>query len=108
VRVRDGVGLGLIAAVMNCPLALASHAMSSTLTVRNLDEGVKARLRIRAAENGRSMEAEARAILRDSLLGSAPTERLGTWIHERFADVGGVELDLPRRDELARAADQPG
>lgn len=81
--------------------------MSSTLTVRNLDEAVKAKLRIQAAENGRSMEAEARAILRESLLGGAPTERLGTWIHEQFADLGGVELDLPDRDEPARAAELP-
>ncbi|MDQ3607862.1 MAG: Arc family DNA-binding protein [Actinomycetota bacterium] len=81
--------------------------MASTLTVRNLDEAVKTQLRIQAAENGRSMEAEARAILRESLLGSAPTERLGTWIHEQFADLGGVELDLPDRDEPARAAELP-
>ena len=33
------------------------------LTVRNLDDDVQRRIRLRAAENGRSMEAEARAIL---------------------------------------------
>ena len=36
----------------------------ATLTVRNLDEDVVRRLRIRAAEHGRSAEAEHREILR--------------------------------------------
>lgn len=76
----------------------------STLTVRNLDEAVKARLRVRAAEHGRSMEAEARAILRDALLGPAPA-RLGTRIHERFAGLRAEQLELPARSELPRAAD---
>jgi len=80
--------------------------MASTLTVRNLDEEVKARLRVRAAENGRSMEAEARVILAAALV-DRPERGLGTWIHERFADIGGVELELPRRDEPARAAELP-
>ena len=35
----------------------------STLTIRKVDEEVKKRLQVRAAENGRSMEAEVRAIL---------------------------------------------
>ena len=36
----------------------------ASITIRNLDDGVKRRLRVRAAENGRSMEEEARDILR--------------------------------------------
>ncbi|MBS1869396.1 MAG: Arc family DNA-binding protein [Actinobacteria bacterium] len=79
------------------------HALS-TLTVRNLDDTVKAQLRLRAAENGRSMEAEARAILRDALLG-APPARLGSRIHDRFAGLGADRLELPARSELPRAAD---
>ena len=52
----------------------------ASITVRNLEEGLKRRLRIRAAENGRSMEQEARDILRAAL----DQERLsltrnGTW-----------------------------
>jgi plasmid stability protein len=78
----------------------------STLTVRNLDSGLKARLRVRAAENGRSMEAEARAILRSVLIGDAePNGRLGSRIHERFAGLAGDRLELPPRSELPRAAD---
>ena len=41
--------------------------MSMTLTIRNLDAGVKQKLRLRAASHQRSMEAEARAILATSL-----------------------------------------
>ena len=46
--------------------------MSTTLTIRNLDEGVKRRLRLRAASHQRSMEAEAREILAASLAGTSP------------------------------------
>jgi plasmid stability protein len=78
----------------------------STLTVRNLDDGLKARLRVRAAENGRSMEAEARAILRSTLVGEAGAhDRLGSRIRARFAGLRADELDLPPRSDLPRAAD---
>jgi len=36
----------------------------ASITIRQLDEGLKRRLRLRAARNGRSMEDEARTILR--------------------------------------------
>jgi plasmid stability protein len=76
----------------------------STLTVRNLDDALKKRLRVRAAENGRSMEAEARAILR-STLGGGADDRLGSRIHERFVGLEGDGLDFPARNELPRSAD---
>ena len=79
----------------------------ATLTVRDLDAALKARLRVRAAEHGRSMEAEARAILRETLLAPAG-ERLGTRIHERFATLGGAEIDVPARTGMPRAADLRG
>jgi antitoxin FitA len=44
--------------------------MSTTLTIRNLDENVKHLLRIRAATHGRAMEAEARDILTRAVLGA--------------------------------------
>jgi plasmid stability protein len=78
----------------------------ATLTVRNLDDGIKARLRVRAAENGRSMEAEARAILNGALLGAGGGARhLGSRVHERFAGLRGDALELPARSDLPRAAD---
>ena len=79
----------------------------ASITVRNLnDDELKRRLRIRAAENGRSMEQEAREILRAALaVEAAPTGNLGTAIHELFAPYGGVELDIPPRRPDARTAE---
>lgn len=76
----------------------------STLTVRNLDKDLKARLRVRAAQHGRSMEAEAREILREALT-SRQARDLGARIHERLAGLGLDELEIPSRTETARAAD---
>ena len=73
----------------------------ASITVRNLDEESKRRLRIRAAENGRSMEQEAREILRAALRrDEAPVYNLGTAIHELFKPLGGVELDIPPREPM--------
>ncbi len=77
----------------------------ATLTIRDLDEGVKARLRVQAAEHGRSMEAEARMLLTAALSGRRPPRGLASYIREQFADIGGVELDLARSPEPARGAD---
>ena len=75
-----------------------------TLTIRNVDEKVKRRLQVRAALHGRSMEAEARAML-SGLVSSSPADpRLGfgTAIHKRFAALGGVELVIPPRQFSSR------
>ena len=73
----------------------------ASITVRNIDDGLKRRLRIRAAENGRSMEQEARNILKAALdEGEAPTVKLGTAIHELFKPYGGVELEIPTREPM--------
>ncbi|MHB1810394.1 MAG: FitA-like ribbon-helix-helix domain-containing protein [Solirubrobacteraceae bacterium] len=76
----------------------------ATLTIRGLDERTKARLRVRAARHGRSMEAEVRAILQDALPGEPPSVGLGSRIHARFAAAGAAELELPSRREAPRAA----
>ena len=49
------------------------------------------------------MEAEVRAILREALAKPSTSVGLGTRIHQRFAAVGGADLDLPARDEKSRA-----
>jgi len=76
----------------------------ATLTIRGLDEETHARLRVMAAEHGRSMEAEVRAILQESVSSPVPPAGLGTRIHERFAAIGGADLELPPRTEAARPA----
>ncbi len=74
----------------------------TSITVRNIEDDLKRRLRIRAAEHGHSMEEEARRILRSALgegLGTAgdSEEGLGTKIHELFAPIGGVDgVEFPR------------
>lgn len=77
-----------------------------TLTIRQLDEKIKTRLRVRAAHHGRSMEEEAREILRSTLSAASPAKRnLAETIRRRFAALGGLELELPRRDPMRRAAE---
>jgi plasmid stability protein len=63
--------------------------------VRNLEEGVKAALKERAARHGWSMEEEARQILRNAMLAnSASSSLLGSRIAARFAGCG-LDEDLP-------------
>ena len=70
-----------------------------TLTIRNLEDPLKSRLRLRAAARNRSMEEEARQILRAALQeNAAPTEDLGSRIRARFAALGDVQLALEPRE----------
>ncbi|MDX2101847.1 MAG: plasmid stabilization protein [Alphaproteobacteria bacterium] len=71
----------------------------ASITIRNLDEPVKKRLHIRAPGHGRTME-EAREILRQAVGSTPPARDLGRSIYERFAAIGGVELDLPPREPM--------
>jgi plasmid stability protein len=72
----------------------------SSITIRNLDPSIKERLRIRAAEHGHSMEAEARRILQTELTSSSrlKVRNLYERIHARFAPLGGIDLELPPRE----------
>lgn len=72
--------------------------LMAVMTIRNIDDAIKTRLRIRAALHGKSMEEEARDILRSALSTEPVRPRdLGQAIHERFAALGGVELpETPR------------
>src|SRR5882724_8725498 len=73
----------------------------ATLTIRDLDETLKRSLRIRAASRNRSMEEEARQILRAALLETpAPTGDLASRIRARFAGLGDVELPLAEREPM--------
>ena len=73
----------------------------ATMTIRNIDENLKSRLRIRAAQHGKSMEEEARDILRAALSFEPQTGRdLGEAIRSRFAALGGVELPQIEREPI--------
>ena len=73
----------------------------ASLTIRNLDAHTKARLRVRAAHRQRSMEEEARNILRAALADDDVAPRdLAAAIGTRFRPLGGVELSLPAREPM--------
>ncbi len=73
----------------------------ASITIRNFDDGLKSRLRIQAAIHGRSMEDEARDILRSVLSRTPqPAPNLAEAIHGRFAAVGGVDLPVAPREAL--------
>jgi plasmid stability protein len=73
----------------------------ASITIRKLNDEVKKDLRRQAAENGRSVEAEAREILSAGVKKSRPKEETGAdlfdRIRHRFEPLGGVELPLPVR-----------
>ena len=86
----------------------ASVSPLAILTIRNLDDAVRDRLRQRAAEHGHSMEEEVRQILRQVVKladTTATSERLGSRIHNDFARLGGAELELPSRSDTPAAPD---
>jgi antitoxin FitA len=73
----------------------------ATLTIRDLDESLKRSLRMRAASLNRSMEEEARQILRAALLESpAPATDLATRIRAKFVGLGDVALSVPAREPV--------
>ena len=77
----------------------------AAISVRNLNDHVKERLRIRAARHGRSMESEIRAILVEAVREPDDADGLFQTMLDRFGEIGGVELELPSRTTPVRAAD---
>ena len=78
---------------------IAKNFQVASITIRNLDPGLKARLRVRAARHGRSMEDEVRDILRAALADPSgePLDLAGA-IRRRFARLGGVDLPAIERE----------
>jgi antitoxin FitA len=74
--------------------------------VRDIEEGVKARLKRLAERHGRSMEEEIRQILRNAAKESSrPIAKIGSRIAARFSGTG-LTTDLPElRGQLVRPAD---
>ena len=95
-----------IASVDSNDSTAGNFSPMATLTIRNLDDAVRDRLRQRAAEHGHSMEEEVRQILRQVVKPAdtaASSEGLGSRIHNHFAQLGGIELDLPSRSDTPSA-----
>lgn len=73
----------------------------ASIVIRNLDETTKRKLKIRAATNGRSMEQEAREILRSAMAhASKQRPNLAERIREIFRPLGGVELERLSREAI--------
>jgi plasmid stability protein len=84
---------------MKSMIAMQEENMAS-LTIRNLDTNVKAQLRQRAARHGRSMEAEARAILAQTLNAPVMEQNLAVDIHRRFESLNIDSLPIPPRQAV--------
>ena len=101
VRVRTGRGL-------DCDEIVAHDARDAFrvgtamagITIRYLDDQLKHRLRVRAAEHGRSMEEEVREILRQVVGGPAPRQNLAAAVRTRFAPFAGEGLEIPPREPM--------
>ena len=73
----------------------------ASITIRRLDDSVLAKLRVRAASHGRSMEEEAREILKAGLAAKHVSKlNLAESIRQHVAPLGGVELELPPREAV--------
>jgi plasmid stability protein len=77
----------------------------AAITVRNLDDHVKQRLRVRAAQHGRSMEAEVRAIIVEAVGVEDEPKNMLVALREAALAVGGVDLDIPARTTEPRVVD---
>lgn len=74
------------------------------VTVRNIPEATHRALRLRAANSGRSTEAEIRYILEEAVQPAEAQLKLGDAIHQLAMKYGGFELDIPPRTDMPRAA----
>ena len=72
----------------------------ASITIRNLDDDIKQRLRVRAAKHGRSMEEEARDILRRVMIDATSPRDLAAAIRARVAPPARTDLDLPAREPM--------
>ncbi len=73
----------------------------ASITIRQLPDETKRKLRVRAAQHGRSMEQEAREILKAELAKNPSSPRnLVKAIRDIFEPLGGVELEIPPRGPI--------
>ena len=78
----------------------------ASMTIRDIDEKLKTKLRIQAARHGRSMEDEARDILRTALsVEASRTRGLVEAIRARIEPLGGVELEIAPREAMREPID---
>jgi plasmid stability protein len=69
----------------------------ASITIRNLDESLKIKLRLQSAQHGCSMEAEVRNILRQVLFPAVGSSDFATRIQQRFTGLIADSLPIPER-----------
>lgn len=71
-----------------------------SMLIRHVDEALHARLKASAAAHRRSVEEEARELLRAAVArqDSPPRENLATLARRLFGPTGGIDLDIPPRE----------
>ena len=72
------------------------------LTIRNIDPDLKRQIKILAANNDRSMEAEAHDLLKRAAFTTPPQKNIGQAIRDAVLAVGGIDLDIPPRTAIRR------
>jgi antitoxin FitA len=78
----------------------------ASITIRNLDDGIKSKLRLQAALFNRSMEEEARHILRAALTSPVVEGRdLAQAIRSRLVDIDGADLEIMPREGIRNPPD---
>jgi len=77
----------------------------ASITIRNIDETLKTKLRLQSAQHGCSMEAEVRNILRQVLLPSAAPPDFADRVHQRFAGLNTDSLPIPARQDVRTPPD---
>jgi antitoxin FitA len=75
------------------------------ITIRNIDDAVRLKLRTRAAAKGRSLEAELREIITRAASEAESTVDVGQSILQRVQRLGGVELQIPPRSKARKLPD---
>ena len=75
------------------------------ISIRNLEDSVRDRLRVRAASHGRSMESEVRVILTQAVTETQERPGLVRVLADRFSELGGIDLEIPDRTSPVRGAD---
>mgnify|MGYP001012207098 CR=1 FL=1 len=72
----------------------------SDILIQDVDPALKMTLEERARANHRSLSDEVKALVEKGLREATSRKGLGSQIHELFADIGGVELELPPREPV--------
>ena len=83
----------------------------ASITIRNLHEATKQRLRIRAAERGHSMEEEARGLIERGLAPVSKPADGGKWVDDmlaRMRAIGDAEFELPAGEPMGEPIDFSG